>query len=824
VPQPIPSKKQARVNAWVWFESDFNIISKRWVSRLKRSFFMTIHPACAAAACVLRGVLFGALWGGLWGAPNTANAQPVKLGPATYFLTPKGSDAAMPAAPLRTEAMQKQAAQTNQWYSTLIFNPKPDPLFVQPLTVKTGPGGFEMALPTQEIVPSERRDVEVRFPHKDPLLFSPAAFEPGTAKLAKAGDWSIDIAMASNTQAADQFTATVAHGSPFVSFQISRGDVRLRLPAAGVVVAAGGAGTAGAAADPRVLALRVKGKTYALFGPTGVRWESVSATEWRGRLPPDKGYWSAAALPDEKPETLALFTRHAYAFIEDTRVAWRFDPATSQVESTFKASTRTVEGPDNGPLLGLYPHHWFNNASVAGQLGPAFDTVRGKIKLLASPEFKTRFAYTGLVPFWPGIKASPRLAELNELMAKDQRDARRMMLQEGKGAYWQGKGLQRNLKLMDVMEQQGNLEGRDALLTMLKKRIEEWFSGASSKGYFHYNKTLGAVASYPDEFFTVEQINDHHFTYGYWIRTVAEIALRDPAWAAKNQWGGLVDLLVADIATAERGRADFPFLRNFDAYEGHAWASGVGGVGAYGAFGNNQESSSESINAWAGLILWAEVNGDTALRDLGLFLYTTEIEAIHHYWFDAHGLVFPPEYKNVEVSQVFGGQYIHNTWWTDEPRQTKGINLLPISTASLYLGRDAKYVQRNLAALKPEMATYAQFGKKPPYPPPADVWQDIFAKYAALAEPAQGLAMWDRWGAVELGDTRSHALHWLLSLNEMGAPDASVSADTTLYSVFRKPDGSKTHLAFNASKAPITVRFSDGLVLNVAPGALARAP
>lgn len=142
----------------------------------------------------------------------------------------------------------------------------------------------------------------------------------------------------------------------------------------------------------------------------------------------------------------------------------------------------------------------------------------------------------------------------------------------------------------------------------------------------------------------------------------------------------------------------------------------------------------------------------------------------------------------------------------------------------MYLGRDPAYVKRNLDALKPEMETYAQFGKKPPYPPPADVWQDIFAKYAALADPAQGLAMWNRWGAVELGETRSHTLHWLLSLNQMGTPDASVTANTTLYTVFRKADGRKTYLAFNAGKAPIEVRFSDGQVLSVAPGMLARSP
>ena len=740
-------------------------------------------------------------------ALGSTNAQPVKLGSATYFLAPKGSDKAMPTAPMRTEALLRTAAPTNQWYSSLVFNAKPEVIFAQPLTVRMTALGFELALPSKQVLPTERRDVEIHYPHSDPLLISPAAFEPGPAKLAKTSDWAIDVSMA---RGADEMLITIAHGSPYAHVQLSRGDLRLRLPAAAERI--------DTAADPRVLALRVKGKPYALFGPTGVRWEQASPTEWLGRLPAGKGYVAAAALPDERAETLALFTRHAYSVIEDSKVNWRFDAATSQVETTFKATTRALEGADNGTLLGLYPHHWFNNPALDGQLGPAFDSLRGKIRLLAASQFKTRTAYTGFVPYWPGIKSSPRLAELGELMGKDLRDARRMMLREGKGAYWQGKGLQRTLKLLDVFEQQGDLAGRDQLLGMLKKRIEEWLTGDSAKSYFQYDKALGAVASYPDEFFTVEQINDHHFTYGYWIRVAAEIALRDPAWAAKDQWGGMIDLLVADIATTQRGRADFPFLRNFDPYEGHSWASGVG----LGAFGNNQESSSEAINAWVGLILWAEITGNRELRDVGVYLYASEIEAINHYWFDVHGLVFPPEYKNVETSMVFGGKYAHNTWWTDEPRQIKGINLLPITTASLYLGRNPKFVKRNLDALVPEMETYAKFGKKPPYPPPADVWQDIFAKYAALADPAKGLASWDRWGSAELGESKTHTLHWLLSLNEMGPPDFSVTADTTLYSVFRLADGRKTYLAFNASRAPIEVRFSDGKVLSVPAGALAQ--
>jgi hypothetical protein len=125
-----------------------------------------------------------------------------------------------------------------------------------------------------------------------------------------------------------------------------------------------------------------------------------------------------------------------------------------------------------------------------------------------------------------------------------------------------------------------------------------------------------------------------------------------------------------------------------------------------------------------------------------------------------------------------------------------------------------------VATLKPETDVFAARGKSAK---PIDIWQDLFAKYLGVADAQAGLANWDRWGTFELGDTRSHALHWLLSLQKMGPPDFGVTANTTLYSVFKRADGQKTYLAYNAGKAPLNVRFSDGKTLTVAPGTLGQA-
>lgn len=739
-----------------------------------------------------------------------AVAKDQKVGAGTIALQPRGYDSPPPLAAGRTDALMKTAAATNQWYSTLLFDPTPEPIYAQPVTVRTVPGAFEFALPVKEIVPSERRDVEVHYTHRNPLVLSPVAFQPGAAKLAKVGDWSIDISMAAG---ADELRATVAHGSPYAQLRISRGDLRVQLPQAGARI--------DASTDPRTLALRVGAVAYGLYAPTGARWEQVSSTEWIARLPSGGAHVAVAALPDATAASVALLGKHAWAFIDDTRVSWHYDRASSAVHTTFTTKVRTIEGPEVGPLLGLYPHHWFENRDVAGRLGPAYDTIRGPIKLLAAGSFRTTKPFHGFVPWWPAVSAEGESgALLRDVMQKDVRDARMKMLEIGKGPYWQGKGLQRITKLMDVVEAQGDAAARDRLLGLVKARFETWFSGDTDKTYFHLDNRLGTVLGYPEEYFSVEQMNDHHFHYGYWIRAAAEIALRDPAWAAKDRWGGMVDLLVADIATPERGRADFPFLRNFDPYESHSWASGVG----MGAHGNNQESSSEAVNAWAALVLWGEVNGDRALTDLGAYLFASETDAIQHYWFDIHKIVFAPEYraKRIESSMVFGGKYAHNTWWTDEPRQIKGINLLPITTSSVHLARDPAFITASLATLDGEVANWLSRGKGY-FRVPKDIWQDIFVKYHALAAPDAALKAWERWGSVEFGDTRTHTLHWALSLKEMGVPDLATTADTPLYSVFKRADGRRTYLAFNAGKVPVTVRFSDGKTLQVPPGRLAKS-
>ena len=90
--------------------------------------------------------------------------------------------------------------------------------------------------------------------------------------------------------------------------------------------------------------------------------------------------------------------------------------------------------------MALYPHHWYRNESVEGRLGPAYDTVRGPLKLLAASEFRTLARYPGFVPHWPAVSDPVQSRQIQELSRADVRNARRMMLEIGMDRTGRAKG------------------------------------------------------------------------------------------------------------------------------------------------------------------------------------------------------------------------------------------------------------------------------------------------------------------------------------------------------------------------------------------------
>ena len=181
----------------------------------------------------------------------------------------------------------------------------------------------------------------------------------------------------------------------------------------------------------------------------------------------------------------------------------------------------------------------------------------------------------------------------------------------------------------------------------------------------------------------------------------------------------MIDLLIRDANNYDRDDNRFPYLRDFDIYAGHDWASGHGAFAA----GNNQESSSEGMNFAGALIQWGQATGNTAVRDAGIYIYTTQAAAIADYWFDVDNDVFPAEFQHTTVGMVWGDGGAYATWFTADPEKIQGINQLPITGSHLYLGLHPAYNKINYDEV------VRNRGGEP------TVWQDILWEFLALGDP-----------------------------------------------------------------------------------------
>jgi endoglucanase Acf2 len=406
----------------------------------------------------------------------------------------------------------------------------------------------------------------------------------------------------------------------------------------------------------------------------------------------------------------------------------------------------------------------------------------------------------------------------------------------GYAAYWVGKSLQRVAQVMPVARQLGDDQTASKLLEVLKSTLEWWFRAEKYRqdgqpvddNMFFYDRQWGSLIGVGASHGSDVELNDHHLQHGYWIHAAALVALLDPDWARLDRWGGMVELLIRDIASPSRTDRLFPFLRCFSPYDGHSWASGCG----TSEHGPNQESSSEAVNAWAGIILWGQATGNAELTALGVYLYTTETEAIHTYWFDDQADVFDKEYPEPYASIVWASKYSHRTWWTEDPNSIHGINILPVTGGSFHLGRSPQVVLRLHEKVRSEWDGYIrhQSSREPTGNTHPDHWQDLLLSMLALADPPRAHDLWQRSQgrvpddvAVEFGESRAHTFHWLAALKSLGVPHPDLRADAPLYQAFSR-SGRLSYVAYNPDSTERALRFSDGTLIRVPPRSLLRHP
>lgn len=769
-----------------------------------------------ARFCDFRASLGPLLLGGVFLLIFSASAfaQRIQVGQGSYTTSrPAGersvsNEQGSTALPYVTERVTGPIP-TNTWWSTLLYKYEATNfwsanLFPHPLAVRAWRDGLGISHPeTPTISPDGRH---YRYPYDEDLrvgiggrydagtllqgMDSPATWVDGYS------DWTV-TALWKDEVKGRLLRATFGHGLPYVYFEKEGGAAASVAMASGksVKVWHDGSGT---------LALTIAGKRhYALFAPPGSTWREENGVFYSDLN--GGAFFSVAALPDNDPATLVAFQSRAFAFVTDTRVGWTYVEASATLVTDYEVKTElkvSSPGAVNRPFLALYRHQWQH--ADADFTGYAYASPRGRMKVLDSNGFRTRMAFLGVLPnlpLAPNVDKGRLRGYVEAVVGEGNlipRDGRR-------DTYWTGKAMTRITSLIPLAHQVGAATSATLLFAQLQARVRDWlnYSEGETEEFFYYDNRWGTLIGFPVSFGSNTDLNDHHFHYGHFLDAASTIARYDPDFVA--DWGGMVELLIRDVNSPRRDDPLFPFLRAFDPYAGHSWASG------HGAFerGNNQESSSEALHFARSLLLWGVEAGDDALRDLGIFLYRTELEATRHYWFDVDDEVFPEGFDHTTVGIVWGDGGAYDTWFSTSAAPIHGINYLPITAGSLYLGYHPDYVIRNYNELSARSGM--NFGS----------WTPLVWSYQALAAPDQLLNRFNTTPNYqqEYGTSKAFTYHWLAALAHFGLPDTTITANVPTYAVLN--DERRTYIAYHSGTAPVTVVFSDGFQLLAPPGEVA---
>ena len=718
---------------------------------------------------------------------SSASAQIIACGAGSYTTRRPDSCKPLPETIYRSPAAHGPVT-TSQWWSSLLWQAHSANLFAHPIGMACSPEGLAITYPGAALVASADAIMGGGVDQNGDLKICHSA--SSEFPTAVAGGHSDCFVTALFEKDGASISTTFGHGSPFVYCKISGGVPVIRLAEKPLVWSAD--------KESPTLGITVRGRHYGLFGAAGSSWSGTAGLTLTNESN-NKGYFSVALLPDNGAETLAWFGKYAHHHVTDTRVSHRVHAG--KVEVDYRFVTKAMEGSGTGTLFALYPHQWKYTDHPLG--GKSYQSVRGVMKLGEGSGFRTTVPVQGVLPALPaeGIRDKSRmLGFLNQSAA-----AKPAPFAD---TYWEGKHLGKLATLSGIAEVMGESSLRDSFTGEIKRRLENWFTAGpgETEPLFYYNSTWGSMIGSKPSYGSDMPLNDHHFHYGYFIRAAAEAARHDPEWARK--WAPMVNLLIRDIASPDRADPLFPHLRCFDRYAGHSWASGDANF----ADGNNQESSSESLNAWYGIMLWGEATGDTALRDFGSYLFNTERTAVEEYWFDVSDTNFPKDFPQVALGMVWGGKGAFATWFSADIDCIHGINWLPFTPASIYMGRHPDYVKRNADRIISKRPGGRDFNTG---------WGDLVVMFNALADPAMAAA----WFAahpdckIEGGNLHAFMDHWIGTLDKLGTNDAAVTADHPFFNVWVK-DGKRTRAVYNHAKTPVTVRFSDGVTLTAKPSSL----
>lgn len=715
----------------------------------------------------------------------------VKVGSASYSDAFPGTDQAgrngyISASPQVSGKAIGRPIPTNDWWSNELVSNHGQSMFNYPLCLRTQDDGLGII---------KNFIGQATMQGSGPLEIGLENLSCPTTTVSDYSDWTVTYSWDAAME------ATVAQASPFVYFtRSSDADVTVKATGTFSVI------------DSNILLITngYNQASYAVYAPADATW-TVNGSSAKSSLN-GKNYFSAVLLPEGDAATIAKdWKKFAFVYPADTQANFTYAPETGAVKTTYKVTTDVKEGSSSDFLMGLLPHHWANADALPGQESYSYATVRGEMKLCATNSFSTTLKFHGVLPTLPAVTdnangfSQDKLNQLIETVINDNG------LQDWTDSYNDGQLINRLIQVGRIAKESGNEDLFKKAFDLVKERTEKWltYQEGDIAFMFYYHKDWSTLLGYPAGHGQDTNINDHHFHWGYLIHGAAFVEQYEPGW--KEQWGGMVNLLIRDAASIDRNDSMFPYLRNFSPYAGHSWANGTANMG----LGADQESTSESMQFACSLIHWGELSGNREIRDLGVYLYVTELSAIEEYWFDIHDRNLASDFTSATASRVFSNSYDNQNFWGAGIEGSYGIQIYPLHAGSMYLVHDKDYANKFWNAMSTETGILSNESN-------GNIWYDTWIRFLSMINPEEGLKLYNSCTHLgeKFGESEAHTYQWVHAMMHLGTPDQTITASSPLASVFVN-NGVKTYVVQNYATVPVTVTFSDGYELNVPAGSLA---
>ncbi len=573
--------------------------------------------------------------------------------------------------------------------------------------------------------------------------------------------------------------------------------------------------------------------------------------------------------------------------VDGQSVPLGYDTANSVLRSQMEVTTEDFQsGGAAGTAMQLvFPHHRAtmvaaDKANIPQANGAAkytWKSVNGELQAYVGNSYVREQTANGVLPFMPGVAYEGTNVGPDQSAAEDTYDTLKTWFYQAEpdlvgtpgpfvrniGTYFPFQnntyapnlaGIYENLVIADQLSRSPYLSDqdtdlkksknavaadmRDFILASLKEVVGRWADPYTS-GVFQYNSEFDTLYGQPEGYGSVQNLNDKHFHWGYFLRAAAAIGRYDKDWL--QAYLPLFTEMIGDVASYDRSSTRYPFLRNFSPFYGHHWADGT----ANGGLGNDQESTSEAINFSVGLLELGEVLDKSEWRDLGMYFYEEEILAVEQYWFNqdadlskSTGTYWNGNWPDSFVQYQHGGApftspFIGQLFQTYATRATyfgsSGspsfansllIQAVPLGASHLYLGRNQAWLQQ----------AWAQYGREASLDSGLTAYEVVLAGVQARLPltgtlqtanpdtpgPFGALERIDRRHVLYPAATNSMGENFAYALAELGVVDTGVVADTASYGVFCSGGslpgcvgGARSYSAYNPTDAPVTVTFRD---------------